>query len=453
MHNTLFDFTTNHKSLTSLQEVTLRNISFHLIGTIVLSTLIVCIAMGGGYQLNEQGSRAVGMGGAFVARASDPSAIYFNPAGLAFQRGINILGGVNLIMPSTKFKGSGTQLPVETSTNSQVFTPVNLYGSYQISDNIVAGLGVYNPYGLGTQWPDKWGQTIPQAGGLYMGGYNSVNAEVVTWYINPSIAYKMNDQLSIGVGISYVAGSVSMSKVIPAKALNPGLSGYFKNELKGTGNGINFNIGAIYKPMADLSIGVSYRATTKIEFSGDAKFSNMDVPAPMYPTVNALFPGGTGTATLPMPGSMSVGVAYKLLTDLTIEGDFQLIQWSVYDQLKVQITPTTLAQGTTTFIKNWNDGYMFRGGAEYTLNQDITLRGGVILDLSPQPPSKTEPMLPDGDRVDVSLGASYKINESLYIDASYMLILFMERDAKSAELPGTYNSNAHIFSVNVGYAF
>jgi long-chain fatty acid transport protein len=431
----------------------LRNLSFHVIGTIVLSMLVVCIALGGGYQINEQGARAVGMGGAFVARASDPSAVYFNPAGLAFQNGINVLGGSNIILPSTKFTGSGIQLPVETSTNSQVFTPVNLYGSYQISDDIVVGVGVYNPYGLGTQWPDKWGQTIPQAGGLYMGGYNSVNASIVTWYINPTIAYKVNNQLSVGLGISYVTGSVAMSRVIPAKAVNAAFSGYFKNELNGTGNDINFNLGAIYKPMDNLSIGIAYRATTKIEFSGDLKFSNSDVPAPMYPTIATLFPGGTGKATLPMPGSLTVGVAYKVLPELTVEGDFQYVQWTTYDQLQIQITPVTPAQTSSTSLKNWNDGYIFRGGAEYTMDQDFTLRGGLILDLTPQPASKAEPMLPDGDRVDVTLGGSYKLSNNLSVDLSYMLVLFMETDATSSALPGKYKSNAHIISLDFGYSF
>ena len=81
----------------------MRNITNRLIGIIVLSALVVGVMFAGGYQLNEQDARAVGMGGAFVATASDPSAIYFNPAGLAFQSGINVLGGINFIIPSTTY--------------------------------------------------------------------------------------------------------------------------------------------------------------------------------------------------------------------------------------------------------------------------------------------------------------------------------------------------------------
>ena len=81
------------------------------------------------------------MGGAFVATASDPSAIYFNPAGLGFQSGMNVLGGINFIIPSTSYSpASGTFMQsVSTSTNSQVFTPFNIYGSYQINDQDCCG--------------------------------------------------------------------------------------------------------------------------------------------------------------------------------------------------------------------------------------------------------------------------------------------------------------------------
>jgi long-chain fatty acid transport protein len=408
----------------------------------------------GGYQLNEHGARAVGMGGAFVARASDPSAIYFNPAGLAGQGGINILGGITLITPSTTFKGTGIMQPIETKTESQLFTPINLYGTYQINEQIVVGLGVYNPFGLGTKWPEYWGPTLANLGGVFAGSYSSVDASIQTFYFNPSVAYKINDELSVGLGISYVYGSVSMSKTIPFTHPLLGTS-YFSLKMDGTGSGINFNLGCIYKIMPELSVGLSFRSTTEIEFSGDAKFTNKTVPATVYNgSIALLYPGGTGTATLPMPGSLTAGVAYQLMPALTLEADVQYVLWSAYDKLDVNLTPVVPGgQGSSSSIKNWEDGIILRGGGEYTLNPEITLRGGLILDISPQPPAKAEPMLPDSDKLDVALGGSYKINQNLSVDVSYMLVLFMERDAKyNPDVPGTYNSTAHVISVNFGYA-
>jgi long-chain fatty acid transport protein len=416
------------------------NLNKYFLGTLVLFVLVVYTAVGGGYQLNEQGARAVGMGGAFVANASDPSAIYYNPAGLTSQKGINILLGGNLILPSTTFKGP---LPstTETSTESQVFTPINIYGTYQINDKLVVGLGVFNPFGLGTEWPEGWA-----------GRQLAVKSDLQTWYINPSVGYKINDQVSIGIGVSYVYGSVKLTR----KVYFPGQA-YFNASLEGTGSAYNINFGILYKPMDELSLGLSYRLKTDIEFSGDMKFT--DVPT----AIASFFPGGTGKATLPMPGNLQIGIAYKATEDLTLEGDLQYIQWSAYDKLSLDIPAVYLpagapyygamTQGPSTSVKDWVDNVALRGGIEYKLDPETILRCGVILDLTPQPPSKSEPMLPDADRLDISLGVSYKINDNLSIDAAYMLILFMERDAKTAQLPGTYNSTAHIISLNLGYSF
>ena len=280
-----------------------------------------------------------------------------------------------------------------TSTNSQVFTPFNIYGSYQVNDQIVVGLGIYNPFGLGTQWPSQWGQLIPQLGGMYAGSFLSVNANIATYYFNPTIAYKINDNLSVGLGVSYVYATVDMTKTIPWGLLNPALISFPSgtNELKGTGNGFNADLGVIYKPIDKLSLGLSYRITTKIDFSGNATFSN--VPAPL----SQGFPGGTGTATLPMPGNLYFGVAYMLCSDLRIEANFQYVQWSAYDKLQINIAPVTPYQGTITYAKKWNDEPILRIGAEYKLNENWTVRAGAIEDLTPQPASVTEPMLPDAD--------------------------------------------------------
>jgi long-chain fatty acid transport protein len=380
--------------------------------------LVVCITFAGGYQINEQGARAVGMGGAFVARASDPSAIYYNPAGLVDQKGINVLGGLDLIIPSTSFAGIAPLPTASVSTNSQVFTPINLYGTYQVNDDIVVGLGIYNPFGLGTEWPSTW-----------IGSSAAIKSSVSTWYFNPSIGYKINEDLSVGLGISYVYGSATMTTS--------------HMSLDGTGSGFNANIGAIYKPMPGLSVGLSYRIETDIKFSG-----NVSMPA--Y-GINSK----TGDATLPMPGNLQVGAAYDLMPELTLEADLQYVQWNAYKTLDLNLPAPV---GKISEVKKWNDGTTVRVGAEYKYSPEITLRGGLIMDLTPQPSSTTEPMLPDADRYDISLGGSYKIDNNWHVDASYMLVLFSDKTVgvgipNNSLHPGTYSSTAHVISVNVGYAF
>ncbi len=410
----------------------MSKLNLRLTWTIVLSVLAFSILFGGGYQLNEHGARATGMGGAFVARASDPSAIYFNPAGLTQLQGINVLGGTSIILPSTTFRGP-VPSQTETSTESQVFTPINLYGTYQINDQIVVGLGVFNPYGLGTKWPVNW-----------VGSQHAIESEIVTFNFNPSVAYKINDDLSVGLGLSLIYGSVAMKQ----RTATGGIM-----SLEGTGSGFGFNFGAIYKPIEKLSLGVSFRSLTEIEFSGDAKFTEMGALQPY-------FPGGTGKAKLPMPMNVFMGAAYELMPELTVEADLQYVGWDAYNKLTINLPLGPVFPGTgtrlqapVTQIKKWSVGYTGRVGAEYKLDDQICLRGGVIYDITPQPRSKTEPMLPDADRINISIGGSYKINENLSVDAAYMLVNFTEKDATNSALRGYYNSTAHVLCVNVGYAF
>jgi long-chain fatty acid transport protein len=405
--------------------------------------LAVSISFGGGYQINEHGARAVGMGGAFVARASDGSAMFFNPAGLGFQQGIKLSLGTTLIFPSTTFTGP-TPSTTETSMNSQVFYPSNFYASYSLNDQWVVGLGVFSPYGLGTEWPSNW-----------VGSRLAVKTDLQTFYINPTVAYKVNDKLAFGAGLSVVLGSAKLSYNVAtySSLLPPTPSASLGTaSLDGTGNGVSFNVGVLYKATDKLSVGASYRSLVKLDLKGTASFTNMQA-------LQTFFPGGDGSVTLPMPSNFLVGLAYIVSPKLTLEGDFQWVGWKSYDQLQVTLAngPVSplgvLQKSPAPQIKNWDDGYLFRLGGEYMVNDKLTLRAGYIMDVSPQPPSKTEPMLPDADRNDFSIGGGYQLSEKLHVDLAYMLVLFNSRDAATAAFPGTYKSNASLVSLEFGYQF
>ncbi len=409
--------------------------------------LAVSISFGGGYQINEHGARAVGMGGAFVARASDGSAMFFNPAGLGFQQGVNLSLGTTLIFPSTTFTGP-TPSTTETSMNSQVFYPSNFYASYSLNDQWVVGLGVFSPYGLGTEWPATWA-----------GNRLAVKTDLQTFYISPTVAYKVNDKLSLGLEVNVVLGTAKLSYKIPTFSTfppsTPAPNSLGDAALDGKGNGVAFTIGALYKATEKLSVGASYRSLVKIDFSGTATFTNMQ-------GLQAWFPGGNGSVTLPMPSNLQLGLAYEVGPMLTLEGDFQWVGWKSYDQLQVILAdgPTAapfgkLQSSPAVQTKSWDDGYLFRLGGEYKVNDKLTLRAGYIMDVSPQPPSRTEPMLPDADRNDFSIGGGYQISEKLHVDLAYMLVLFNTRDVTTSKIPfnGTYKSNASLVSLEFGYQF
>jgi long-chain fatty acid transport protein len=421
---------------------------------VVLVALLVCTVatFGGGYQVNEHGARAMGMGGAFVAQAADGSAIFFNPAGLGFQKGLHIMAGTTVILPSTKFSAS-----TETSMNSLTFFPSNAYVTYGMDNGLSFGIGMFNPYGLGTEWPSNWA-----------GRQQAVKTDLQTFYINPTIAYQVSDRLSIGFGFSYVFGNVKLTERVPTlSALAPAPTPAANDgtiSLDGDGHDFNWNVGVLYKPTKDLSIGVSYRSETKVEFSGTAAFTDMQA-------IQALFPGGTGKTTLPFPSSLYAGIAYNFTEDLTLEADIQLVGWSAYDKLLLNIpvgpaSPLTgqPLQGPTTLVKNWKNSSLYRVGGEYRMEK-LAIRAGVIYDQTPQPDAYVEPMLPDANRIEFVAGLGYKLSDNFTIDGAFQFISFSDRTgtvtSKTALYPfvpaqnvkGTYKSSANLIGVDLSYNF
>ena len=427
--------------------------------TLLLFVTAASIAFAGGYQINELDARATGMAGAFVARAYDPSAIFFNAAGLGFQTGINATIGTTLIFPSTTYTGPGT-LALETKTAKQTFFPSNIYGAYAINSQWVVGLGVYNPYGLGTQWPTEW-----------PGQRHLVKADLQTYYINPTVAYKVSDELAFGAGVSVVWGNAKISQRVQAiTLLGAPTSGATDGTvtLDGNGNGVSVNVGAIYKPMPKLSLGAAFRSLTNLKLKGTATFTNMQL---LQKDPHNYFPGGDGDVTLPMPANIVVCAAYDVDPKLTVEADLQYTLWSAYKNLAITIADGpvvstlpppyfghSLQTSPPVQSKNWNDGIMLRLGGEYKLDDKVMLRLGYIRDMTPQPLSKIEPMLPDANRNDITVGGSYQLNERLSFDAAYMMVLFEDRSPKLIDTPldlqgGTYKSSANLVSLNVNYHF
>lgn len=395
---------------------------------IVMMTTVVTA---GGFQLNEHGARAMANGGAWAARAYDGSAIFFNPAGLAYQRGMHISFGTTLIAPSASFYGPSPGT-AKTEMVDQVFTPINLYGTYEISEGLVAGLGVYNPYGLGSEWPVNWAGTLI-----------TEKVDLMTFYISPTVAYKISDEIAVGVGVNIVYGHAALSRQVDVLGVRSKLA------IDASGLGYGFNVGAMIKPMADLSIGLTYRSSVKVSPTGTASFTPSSIVVGGTTVRN--LPAGDVETELELPSTAFIGVAYKLMDNLEIEADYQYVGWSSYDTLGFTFKADN---STSASPKMYEDTYILRVGAEYTMG-DLQLRLGYLYDNNPVLDRYTEPLLPDSDRNGVNLGFGYKINENLTLDVSYLYLKFDKRTVTGTEVgfDGTYTSSAHLFGINFGYAF
>ncbi len=392
--------------------------------------MLTSSAYSGGFQLNEHGARSFAQAGAFVARASDASAVYFNPAGLAFQTGNSVYLGSVLIMPEIDFYGpSNLGSNKKSSMKRQMFTPVNAYMKYGITDDLHFGFGLYNAFGLGTEWDPTWeGRRI------------SIKADLQTFYFSPTLAYRINEQFSVGAGINFITGNVTLRQEVasvPVGAKPPIV------DLELSGNNFGFNIGALYKFSESASLGISYRSSAKIEGTGTATFT------PNYPALN--LPNGDVSGNLELPATMYVGVAMNPMDNLQVEVDYQYVGWSSFKELRIDFK-----KDNSSIIqpKNYQNTYIFRMGGEYAMDE-LTLRGGYLFDNTPVQQKYVDPILPDADRHGWNIGAGIRISENISVDAGYMFLKVNQNRVTNTEtaFDGTYNSIAHLFSMNIGYTF
>ena len=418
-----------------------RKFFYLLVGLCALTSL----NFGSGFLIYEFGTAATGQAGAFVARAYDPSAIFYNPAGLGWLTGTQISFGTTLILPSNSLSLPNYPIPTWQSVDGekQTFYPPHIYITHRLNDKIVFGIGVHSPYGLGTKWP----KDFPLR---FIAYYSNMRS----FFINPTIAYKVNDKLSIGFGLSYIYSDITIRRksVADLSMFGGPASFEFGIEIKGketSAFGVNFGI--LYKE-EKWSVGLAYRSRTTLGFEGDITY---ELPYQLPSPLNLLFTEMEGSADMPLPDIITGGVAFKVTDNLEVEADIQYNIWSVYDKLEIYGD----GEKVDEVEENWKDSIIFRIGAEYMVNEKIALRCGYLYDQTPQPVETMDPMLPDADRHGFTFGVGYKMN-NFSVDFAYYYELFKDRECPNRNLyypfnwaTGTYSTYAHLIGITFTYKF
>ena len=385
--------------------------------TAVFCALPLSAAQASGFALVEQ--NASGLGNAFAgqaASAQDASTVFFNPAGLSRIEGRQVVVLGNAITPSARFSNStSANAMLQTSTGGNggdaggtAFTP-NLYYAMDIRPGIKFGLGVGAPFGLSTEYDDTW-----------IGRFQAVKSHLETININPSLAFKMSDALSLGLGLDFMWAKAELTSMTNYSALIyqatsgttalPNLSGL--GTVKGDDWGFGGNVGLLYQPLPDLRVGVSYRSEVSFKLSGDATFANR--PA-MLNTPTGL-PDQSVTADLKLPASASLSLFKAMSPQVELLADVSWTGWGSFKDLTVKRTDGSTLSST---IENWRNTWRYSLGANFHQNDRLTWRTGVAYDQSPVPDANRTPRIPDQDRTWLALGVQVKLAGKDKIDAGY----------------------------------
>lgn len=404
---------------------------------VVFITVTVSNLFAGGFQINEHSARAMAMGGAFTAIANDPSAIYFNGAGLTQMRGTNFLFGTTLIAPVSTFRGVSPDI-TQYDMKKQYFFPSHFWVSHSFNENFAAGIGFTSPFGLGTQWDDNW-----------VGKYLAIETSLKVFTISPVVAYKVSDQLSLSAGFVYSWADVT----ITSKSPQTPFPGDAFATLKGKDNSaFGYNFGLMFKPTPRLSFGASFHSQVKYTFKGTATTTGA-------PQLASQLPNGDVTAKLTTPINLAVGVAYDVMPELKLSADFQYVGWSSYDTLAADFADPKYKDISKPRL--YDNSFIVRFGAEYTVNDVFKLEGGIYFDKNPVKPEYVNPSLPEANRLGFSIGVDYKLMNNLGVNLSYLFIRASELTVTNSKeyytqgnspFNGTYNSYANLASISLSYS-
>jgi long-chain fatty acid transport protein len=406
----------------------------------VLSILVLpALAFGHGFMVNEHGAKAMGMGGAFVAQANDPSAAYFNPAGIVQLEGIQFAAGVTPISPDATFKSDGTSNIPGTAAGQTtdidsdfVFVP-HLYVTAKLNDKWSVGFATFSNFGLKTDWPNDWEGRFTQGGTF---------AELRTFSLNPSIAVRPHPKVSLAAGVVFQYLDFDLRRKsfvppIPAGSLGPGTpaadvqSVEANTKFTGESWGYGFNLGLMIWITDHLKFGASYRSQiNQADDNGDLKFSpdvSFETGGGLGPTFNLLADTNID-ASFTLPDIAYFGLAWDR-GPLTLEFDVQWTNWSVWDKIEADFEdPVGLPPEPGISIEeDWKDAWAYRFGAQYKLFEYLDLRAGVIYDESPIPDRTLSARIPGGNRWLFTFGVGGHW-EALTVDFAYNYLTSKNKD-------------------------
>ncbi len=394
------------------------------------------LAHAGGYQVNLQGQKNIGMGHTGVGLAMDEASIFFNPGAMSHLRENGFQVGVSGIISKIAYLETA---PGNTTamTDNPLGNPFSVYGVYGKEESpLKFGLGIYTPYGSSVNWGDEW-----------IGRYGLNELTLTAVFVQPTVSYKITDQIGIGAGFVYAFGNVNLKKSIPLQNKDEADG---RAELDGSANGMGFNAGIFFKPSEKFSVGLNYRS--KVEMEVDGGDANFTVPS----GVASRFPAAKFDATLPLPSNITLGIGFMPTDKFTVAVDVQRVNWSAYENLTFTYDQPVNGSNETTNARNYEDTYIYRLGFQYQVSEAFALRAGGYYDQTPVQDGYLTPETPDADARGLSAGLGYRFGENFQVDASFLYINKKERSDLSnlsGGIGGTYKSVAYIPGLALSYKF
>jgi long-chain fatty acid transport protein len=430
--------------------------------------------LAGGFALIEQSVSSMGTAYAGAGSAAeDASYIFFNPASMSQLEGTQVSGGLHVVLPESKFTGSGTYNashpvilangfagdPIIVGADNDSDAGVDGYIPHfayvrELSDRMNFGLTVNVPFGLKTEYGSEW-----------VGRYSSIESEITTINLNPSLSFEVDDHVTIAFGVSAMYANLIYQNAIDDAFLstcdpNTGVctgptnspsDGFAEVDVDDWGFGWNF--GAILEPSDGTRLGFAYRSKVDIELDGGLA------------STSALQPSTSAGVNASLPDTILLSAYHEVNPQWAVMADVLWTQWSRIDALVINLG----TGNSNTIPLKWEDTYRYAVGAHYKPSERWIFRGGVAFDETPIPSPELRPTaLPDEDRVWLDFGVGYRHSRNLSFDFGYAHLFIDDPSIDSTDaysssfapltegihrVTGEYEASTDIISAQVNWKF
>ena len=410
-------------------------------------------ASAAGFQLLEQ--NASGIGNAYAgsaAVAENASTIFFNPAGMTQLPARALSIGLAAVKPSFKFSNDGSQTGVLTGNTSDAggwAALPNAYLSWALNKDVYVGVGLGAPFGLMTEYDNDW-----------VGAAHSTKFDIKTYNINPSIAWRVNELVSLGAGVSWQRMQVEYVRRAGAV---PGLA-TTDATLKADDDSWGWNLGVLFTLSPATKVGLSYRSAIEQDLKGTLKFKGSAAGSSPL-----LVDSGAG-ATVKLPDTWILSGVHAIDDRWEVLGDVSWTGWSKIQEVDIMRTsgvlvgtPFETAQKLET---RFRDTWRVAIGANYRLNDAWKLKAGVAYDQTPvRDASRRLTSLPDEDRTWFSVGAQWKTDKASALDVGLAYLHVPDTGIRSGEpidpaarklrglVKGEYDSSVWILGAQYSMSF
>jgi long-chain fatty acid transport protein len=418
---------------------------------IVLGTLMAVLGVSGhalaaGLSLSTHGANAAGKANAFVGEASDPSAIFYNPAGITQLPGTQVMVGAFILKVDSTFRslttGESTQLQDQFPVGPHLYVTHRFKGW---NERLSIGLGIYSPFGLVVDWPDTW-----------QGRFATTNARLRVTVYNPTIAVQATPKLSLAAGFMWADVGAGFEQKLAIPALGIAES---KARVHGlTAHPVGWKVGLIYHLTNTTSAGLQFTSELQARLNGDADFTG---PA------SAIFPNTQFETSIKLAPRLTAGISTKIIPRWTINADIEWQGWRTLGTLPktFEDTPDAVVPQSilnSRGIRHWENAMVYKVGAEFAATNRLALRGGYYYDESGIPDDTFNPTIPIGDLHALTAGFGYKWAKITF-DLAYLLGFYEKRtidngtiDPENLAGPGTlgsYSTMIHDLLVSITFKF